>query len=207
MKTFNVPQRSDEWFSLRRGIPTASRFDMIMTAVTCKPSSSQNKLIDELISESLLPPERIERPSADMEHGMILEAEARCGYEFGFAPAKVTEIGFVLSDCGRFGCSPDGLVGEVGGVEIKCPNPATHISYVRGGGLPNDYKTQVHGSMIVTGRKVWDFFSYARGLDPFCVTVQADEFTEQLRAEINRFCEKYDRARALFGLKPLGRSE
>lgn len=204
MKTFNVMQRSEDWFRLRRGIPTASRFDMIMTAVTMKPSSSQAKLIDELLAESLLPMEPVGRKSADMEYGMILEAEARCAYELEFAPCAVTEVGFILSDCGRFGCSPDGLVGETAGVEIKCPNPSTHISYVRAGVLPPDYKCQVHGSMIVSGRKLWDFFSYARGLPPLCITVQWDAFTEQLRGEIERFCEKYDKARAAFDLPPIG---
>lgn len=204
MKTFDVPQRSDEWFKLRRGIPTASRFDMIMTAVTCKPSSSQAKLIDQLLAESLLPAETVERSSADMEHGMILEAEARCAYELGYAPDKVTEVGFILSDCGRFGCSPDGLVGDKRGVEIKCPNPSTQVSYVRAGVLPSEYKCQVHGSMIVSGRSEWDFFSYARGLPPLCVTVRADDFTNKLRVEIDAFCMLYNAARAVFELPPLG---
>lgn len=206
MKILTFPQGSEAWFAARRGLPTASRFDKIIQPVRGGPASAQDKLIDELVAESLLPPETDSRRyvSSDMESGMKLEAEARCAYEFGFANAKVTEVGFVLATCGMFGGSPDALVGEEGGVEIKCPIATTHVGYVRAGVLPDAYKCQVHGHMVVTSRRWWDFFSYHRGLPPFHVRVVADEFTDKLAAELPRFCARLNEARKKFGLAPLG---
>lgn len=139
-----------------------------------------------------------------MEQGMKLEAESRCAYELEFAPAPVTEAGFVLHDSGLFGGSPDALVGDVGGCEIKCPLLATHVGYVRAGVLPDAYKNQCHGYLIVTGRKWWDFFSYARGAEPFYLRVERDDFSEKLEAELYAFCARYNAERAKFNLPPIG---
>lgn len=201
-----APQRSKEWFAARRGIPTASRFDQIITAAKGARSSAQDTLIAELLAESLLPPQEGLIPqfvTPEMEHGMIMEAEARCAYELEFAPAPVVECGFVLHASGLFGGSPDGLVGEDGGVEIKCPAPATHIGYVREGTLPDKYKAQVHGYMITSGREWWDFFSYFRGLPPLRVHVPRDDFTARLHAELLAFSTRYNEARAAFNLPPI----
>lgn len=200
-------QRSEAWFDARRGMPTCSRFDKILTAVQEKPAAAQQSLINELIAETIVPPEEgFIRPStADMEHGMKLEGEARCCYELEHATEPVGEVGFLIHDSGLFGGSPDALVGEVGGVEIKCPKAETHIGYIRGGVLPNDYKCQVHGYLVVTGREWWDFFSYARGFPPFLLRVERSEFTAKLEAELLRFVERYNEARAMFGLPPIGK--
>jgi hypothetical protein len=202
----NVAQRSEEWFAARRGLPTCSRFDMILTPKTGKPASAQETLINQLIAESVLPPEdgllRRNFTTPEIEQGMILEAEARCAYELEHANgAAVTEVGFLRSACGRFGGSPDALVGDEGGVEIKCPQAATHVGYLRAGELPPEYRCQVHGYLVVTGRPWWDFFSYARSFPPLRVRVVADDFTAKLAAELDAFCTRYAAERAKFGLK------
>jgi hypothetical protein len=207
VKVFDYAQRSAEWFAARRGIPTASRFDNIVTPARCDPSTSQAKLINALLAESLCPPEEeiAQYVSPDMEFGMKLEAEARCAYEFEHANKQpIKEVGFILADCGMFGGSPDALVGEEGGVEIKVPAPTTHIGYIRAGVLPQDYKVQIHGHLIVTGRKWWDFWSYARHLPSFRVRVERDDFTKKLETELHAFCARYNEARQKFGLPPLG---
>lgn len=207
MTVLDHPQRSAAWYEARRGIPTCSRFDQIVTAVTGKPSSSQAKLIDELLAESLCPVEEEipEYVTPEMEKGMRLEAEGRCAFEFEFAGKEpIREVGFILSDCGRFGGSPDALVGEDGGLELKCPNPATHIGYIREGVLPSAYRVQLHGYMVVTGRKWWSFMSYARHLPRFHLRIERDDFTAKLAAELDAFCAKYNKARVKFGLPPLG---
>jgi hypothetical protein len=208
MTTLDTPQRSEAWYEARKGLPTCSRFDKILTAVQGKPSSAQNTLINELLAESLCPPQEgmIRLATAEMEYGMKLEAEARCCYEFAFATEPVREVGFILADCGLYGGSPDALVGDLRGVEIKCPNTATHISYFRGGVLPNEYKCQVHGYMIVSKRPAWDFFSYARNVRPFHLPVERDDFTAKLEAALNDFCGRYNEARALFDLPPIGKA-
>lgn len=209
MKAFNVAQRSEAWFNARRGLPTCSRFDSILTPKTGKPAAAQESLINELIAESIAPPDSgFIRPayvSEDMEQGMKLEAEARCAYELEFARAPVQEVGFILHDSGLFGGSPDALVGETGGCEIKCPALSTHVGYVRSGELPSDYRCQVHGYLIVTGRAWWSFFSYARGTEPLHLTVTRDDFTAKLEAELLAFCERYNRERAKFNLPPIGK--
>lgn len=208
MTTFDTPQRSEQWFEARRGLPTCSRFDQILTAVQGKPSSAQEKLINELLAESLCPPEEgflKSYVSPEMEQGMKLEAEARCAYEIEHATEPVREVGFILADCEMFGGSPDALVGENGGVELKCCNAATHIGYFRAGVLPSEYRCQLHGYLIVTGRAWWDFFSYARNLPPFRLRVKRDDFTDKLEAELFNFCQRYNEARKAFSLPIFGR--
>lgn len=209
MKVMTFPQRSEAWYAARRGLPTCSRFDAILTPKTGKPSASQDRLINELIAESKLPAqEGVILPMTDeMEYGMKLEAEARCSYELEHTSGNVTEIGFVLHDSGLFGGSPDALVGNDGGVEIKCPAAHTHIGYVRGEVLPDDYKCQVHGHLIVTGRPWWDFFSYCRHFDPFLVRVVRDDFTAKLESELMAFCERYNAQRVRFGLPTLAQQK
>lgn len=207
MKIFNLNQRSEEWHAVRRGVPTCSRFSSILTAAKGAPSAAQDTLINELIAESILPPDAgFILPSVmtpDMEQGIRLEAEARCCYELEHAKLPLSEVGFVLHDSGLFGGSPDALVGDEGGVEIKCPMLSTHIGYVREGVLPAAYKLQVHGSLVVTGRPWWDFFSYARHAAPFCIRVHRDEFTAKLEAELFAFADRYNAERVKFNLPAL----
>lgn len=207
MKTFDHPQRSPEWFELRRGLPTCSVFDKIVTPSKGEPSSSQDKLINELIAESLCPSMDPGGgyQSADMEIGARTEAEARAFYEFAHAQGPITTPGFCLADCGRFGGSPDALVGEDGGLEIKCPSATTQIAYIRAGTIPNDYRCQIHGYLVVTGRKWWDFLSYHPDLPKFRVRQKRDAFTEKLAAEISAFCDRYNTVRVAFGLAKLGK--
>lgn len=208
MTTIDTQQRSAEWYEARRGMVTASRFDKILTPKEGKPSAQQNTLINELIAESVLPPQEgaIVPATEEMYEGMRLEAEARCYFELEQAKAPVTQVGFCIHESGLFGCSPDGLVGEDGGLELKVPLAKTHIGYVREGGLPDAYKCQVHGSMIVTGRKWWSFFSYSRHFEPFHVRVEWDDFTNKLRSELYFFCARYNAERAKFNLPPIGQT-
>jgi hypothetical protein len=208
MRALLMPQRSLEWFNARRGIPTCSRFDAVLTPKTAKPAAAQETLINTLIAESIAPPEagliKHEYVSEEMIEGMKLEAEARCAYELEHAPAPVSEVGFVMHDSGLFGGSPDALVGDVGGVELKCPLLSTHIGYVRAGTLPDAYKCQVHGYLVVTGRAWWDFFSYARHAAPFHLRIERDDFTAKLESELLAFCARYNAERAKFNLPPIG---
>jgi hypothetical protein len=208
MKIVQVAQRSESWFAARRGIPTASRFDAILTPKTGKPAAAQETLINALIAESIEPPDsgfiRPQFVSEEMEQGMKLEGEGRCSFELEFAQAPVTEVGFVLHESGLFGASPDGLVGDVSGVELKCPKAETLVGYIRAGVLPDAYKAQVHGSMVVTGRDSWSFFAYARHFAPFHILVKRDDFTAALEKELFSFCERYGQVRQQFGLPPIG---
>ena len=184
-----MDQGTKEWWELHRGRPTASNFDRIITPKTMKPSSQEDGYICELIAQIMLPqmnmvPDSyISRPMLD---GIALEPEARRWYEFE-REVEVTQIGFVHTDCGRFGCSPDAMIGTEGCLELKCPLPKTHIAYLIAGTLPDDYRCQVHGELLVTGCAWCDFVSYCPSLPPFIVRVTPDKFTEELAKCLNRF--------------------
>jgi putative phage-type endonuclease len=192
MKTFMFEQYSPEWWAIRKGVPTASSFDKIITAKTMKPSASQDDYICELIADRVTEavPEEDRPMSKAMAAGLEMEPEARRWYELE-CDQDVVQVGFCLDDKGRFGCSPDGLVGDDGGLELKCPMAKTQAKYLLAGTLPDEYKGQVHGQMIVTGRKWWDFASYCPGLPPLLIRVTPDAYTDALRAEMEKFWAKY----------------
>lgn len=192
MKIIDVPQLSPEWFEARRGIPTASQFSRIITAKTGKLAAASDEYICELIAERMsLVPAADWPMNAAMRHGVEFEAEARRWFEFE-AGFEVAQVGLVMSECGRFGCSPDGLIVDGSGVfaaglELKCPQGKTHVKYLLDGTLPDEYRCQVHGCLAVTGLPLWHFVSYAPGFPPLHVRVEADEFTTKLRAALGDF--------------------
>lgn len=196
MTVYDFDQYSDSWWAARRGLPTGSQFGRIITPAKGSYSSSAKGYISELIAEELIPefePDRFE--SAAMAHGTETEDEARRLYAFaqGLDPEQV---GFCVSDCERYGASPDALVGDDGALEIKCPLPKTHVDYLVGGKLPDAYKAQVHGHLLVTGRAWCDFVSYCDGLPLFVCRVTPDDFTEKLASALDRFCDELAETRA-----------
>lgn len=197
MQTIQCEQRSKEWWDARRGVPSASQFGDIMTPKTMKASASQEGYICRLIAEkyaNVWPQENI-YVSPAMQAGIDGEDFARAWYAFD-QDVDVQQVGFVLSDCGRYGCSPDGLIGDDGGLEIKIPDTETHAGYLLRNELPSKYACQVHGCLIVTGRKWWDFMSYSSELPVFRIRVEPDSFTDALRVELDLFCKRYEKALA-----------
>ena len=191
----DIEQGTDEWKLLRKGKPTASNFSSIVTAAKCELSKSADGYINDLIGESFAPVfEPVFQGFWMTRRGTQLEPQARLMFEAhtGF---KVEQVGFVLHDNEILGCSPDGLIADAGqyiaGLEIKCPSPGTHVSYVRAGIVPDEYKQQVHGSMIVTGLNQWHFWSYFPGMKPFHIVVIRDEYTEKMEKALLQFCDRY----------------
>ena len=190
MKILELEQRSPEWFKARSGIPTASEFNTIITT-DGKPSKQRQKYMYALVGERLGGIVDESYQSFAMLQGIEKEKEARALYQLIVEP--VEEVGFCLSDCGRFGCSPDGLVGDNGAVEIKCPLIYTHVGYLIENDLPADYYTQVQGQLLVTGRKWCDFVSYFPGLKPLIIRETPDEvFQKCLKKELELFCNELD---------------
>lgn len=194
-----VEHGSPEWWFARRGVPTASDFDRIITPSTGKVSASALPYACSLIADEFDPHYGFrldEFTSKAMRDGLTNEPRARQLFQLETG-LTVETGGFVR--WGRFGCSPDGLVMDgdavVGGLECKCPTPRVHVEYMYRNALPNDYKPQVHGCMVVTGYRQWWFVSYCKGFPPVIVRVTWDEYTEQLADAIARFGEVYDAAR------------
>jgi hypothetical protein len=152
-----------------------------------KASTSADSYINELIAERLTGLRVPIYVNEHMERGTRLEPEAREMYEF-ITDQKVTEYGFILDDSEEFGCSPDGLVGEDGGIEIKCPADSTMIGYHRNNkSFINKYKQQIMGCMMITGRSWWDLMAYSETIPHLIVRVERDdEYIEKLAAEIQK---------------------
>jgi hypothetical protein len=202
----NVEQGTIEWFLLRSGVLTASRMDKVCSPVKMQyATTGADTLINQLMAEVFLPgaPEMVGAfTSRAMENGTETESEAREYLGF-ITELNIQEVGFIKSECGRFGCSPDGLIvnkdGEyVGGLELKCPLPHTHIGYMRyPADLLKKYKIQVHASLLVSGLKNWKLMSYFPGLDPVIIDVVPDETTDKLRDVLEIFWKNWNTAKQL----------
>lgn len=186
MKIIDCEQRSEEWFKVRLGVPTASEFDKIIT-VKGQPSKSRTRYLYKLAGEFVSGKLEEAYQNGAMLRGIELESEARELYQL-ITDKEVVQAGFCLAD-GGYGCSPDGLIGKTGGLEIKCPTISTHVEYLLDATLPEDYYQQVQGSLFVTGRKWWDFMSYYPGLKPLIVRVEPDaQFQMALAEQLTAFC-------------------
>jgi len=184
-------QGTEEWFAAKRGIPSASQFDKIITTRR-EPSKQRQKYLYRLAGERITGTSEETYQSEAMTRGVAMEAEARETYSF-ITGNPVEETGFLFFD-NRLdrGCSPDGLVLD-GGLEIKCPTMAVHVEYLLAGKLPTDYYQQVHGSMYITGRAWWDFMSFYPGMKPLIIRVERNEdFCKALDMELDKFCQELD---------------
>ncbi len=159
MTIIECDQRSDLWFSSRLGRLTASNLGDAFATTKSGFSTSRRNLRLRLVLERLTgKSQESGYTNAAMERGILLEPEARAAYE-AESGLLVDTVGFIIHDELLTGASPDGLIGEDGGIEIKCPGAAAHLDYLRGE-IPNDYKLQVIHSLWLTGRQWWDFASF-----------------------------------------------
>lgn len=188
-------QGSAAWVEARLGLPTASQFHRIITPTTMKPSASAVGYRHELLAEWLMGEPLEVMDEGFMERGMMLEDGARRFYEM-MRETDVERVGFLWREDRRCGCSPDGLVGDRGGVEIKCPSPGIHVSYLLGG--PGDkYRAQIQGCLWIAERDWWDFLSYHPTMPPALIRVERDEpFIAALADAVTRFCDELDAAKA-----------
>lgn len=190
MRIVECQQGSPEWHALRLAVPTASEFGCIITPKKAQLAEAHEGYIDRLIDEAVRPDvERGFGGNAHTERGNELEPDARRLYAF-MRDVEPQVVGFVLRDDGMAGCSPDSLIGDDGGLEIKCPDGPTHVGYLRAGVLPDKYKPQVHGSLLITGRKWWDFMSHCPGHKPLIVRVTPDSYTAKLSELLDAFIVK-----------------
>ena len=188
----DAPQGTPEWFSARCGIPSASNFDKIVTS-TGVPSKQAQKYLYQLAAERVTGRAEEGYTNAAMERGKETEQEARNLYEV-LNDVQIQQVGVCFPDeRKRFCASPDGLVGDDGLIEIKCPLAYASVGYLLDKTLPVDYVQQVQGQLLVTGRKWVDFLSYYPGLKPMIVRVDRDEkFISLLSEALERFVEELE---------------
>lgn len=163
MQIINFQQGTQEWLDARLGVITASKFG----AATAKLKSGAAAAVatdyaQQLAYErALLAPADIVVSNAAMRRGSELEPAARRWYESQTGEI-VEQTGLILSDCGTFGYSPDGLVGEDGALEIKCPLGKQFLAAITAEDW-SDYLHQVQGGLWLTGRKWCDLIIYTDG--------------------------------------------
>lgn len=188
-----ILQRTDEWQLQRLGKATASRFYDIVKG---ERFAAWKNYKAELVTERLtgLPTETFQ--SSSMIWGTDSEPLARLRYILA-TRNRVEECGFFEHESLAAGASPDGLIGEDGGLEIKCPNTATHISTLRTSKIPDLYMAQIQGGMWITGRKFWDYVSFDPRLPDnaamFITRVERDDaYIEALEGKVRLFLKEVD---------------
>lgn len=201
----DVDQYSDAWNKLRLGLPSSSQFKKIITEKKGELSKSRTDYMYHLLAEKALgrPIDTFTTPA--MERGSELEPEAVGYYEF-MEGVEAKRIGFVTDDNRRYGCSPDRLIGEDGLLEIKCPSPNTHMRYLLEGSHEADYRQQVQGQLLVTGRKWVDLISYhpefPENLKLAIVRIEADwEYQGLLSNALDEFLSEMASATIKLGQK------
>lgn len=196
-KIIDCEQRSEAWFQARLGLHTMSFADKLITAVTGKRSTSADDVINRLVAEKVMgqPDETFQ--SDAMLRGKELEDEALRYINFTHG-LDFKPIGFLDSGKG-YGCSPDALdLTNSMGLELKCPSAHTHIEYISAGCLPNKYRAQVQGSLLVTGFKQWIFVSYHPDIKPLFVVVERDQkFIDSLYEILVDNCKEVERRHKL----------
>lgn len=186
MQIIECEQGTPEWLAARAGIPTASEFHTVM-AVGKQGGKSVTRVayLNKLAGEILTGEPMESYVSAAMERGSLMEDEARDLYAFQYN-VEPRRVGFVRN--GEKGASPDSLIGESGGLEIK--SAAAHIQIARllDGGLPSEHKAQVQGNLWVCEREWWDFCSYCPKLPMLRVRVYRDEtYIAKIANEVELF--------------------
>jgi hypothetical protein len=171
MKIIDCEQGTDEWFQARLGIPSASMFNKIITPAKLQVSKQADDYVNKLCAEWVRNQGEDSYQSFDMKRGIDVEEEARDFYQF-HTDYEVAQVGFCVADSGAYGCSPDGLIIDEGGVEIKCPTAGVHFGYLIDDMVPAIYRLQVLGSLLVTDYAWWDFVSYHPDMKPLIVRTQ-----------------------------------
>lgn len=183
LQFIDCDQNSDEWYQARLGIPTASAFKDILAKGEGKMRKAyMMKLAGELITGE---PASGQHKSADMERGHEMEAEARDAYTFATG-AELIQVGFVTD--GKVGCSPDRLIGDDGGLEIKTAFPHILAEHLLADRVPPEHIAQVQGSMWITDRKWWDVCIYWPRMPVFIKRVERDDgYIANLAGAVTQF--------------------
>jgi len=192
-----IEQRSDEWFAARIGKVTASRVADVIAKTKTGYSATRDNYMAQLVCERLTGQKGESFTNAAMQWGTETEPLARISYEVA-QNVLVDEVGFVPHPTIEMaGASPDGLVGDDGLLEIKCPNTATHIETLLSQTVPTKYYTQMQFQLASTGRKWCDFVSFdnrlPKELQLFVKRVLRDDmYIRLMEEEIIKFLNELD---------------
>lgn len=192
-----MEQRTAAWMACRLGKVTASKVADVLAKTKTGVSASRTNYLSDLVVERLTGQQAEFYQNDAMAWGTETEPQARMAYE-AFKGVLVDEEGFIdHPSISNFGCSPDGLVGDSGLIEIKCPNSKTHIDTLLSGKAPSKYIPQMQTQMAVTGRQWCDFVSFdprlPEDLQLFVVRVNRDnDYIANLEKEVSAFLQEVD---------------
>jgi putative phage-type endonuclease len=193
-----VQQGTEAWHQLRLGKVTASRVADLLAKTKTGPSASRGNYLIELALQRVTKTIEESYTNAAMEWGTQTEPQARVAYEVKTGNF-VDQVAFIdHHTIAGFGCSPDGIVAADGLIEIKCPNSATHWSYIKANEPPNKYFIQMQAQMAVTGAKWCDFVSFDPRMPErsqlLVVRVMRDpEYILYMEAEISSFLKEVEK--------------
>ncbi len=187
LEIIECEQNSPEWMAARLGLPTASRFSDILAKGEGKVRA---RYLRDLAAEIIRGyPEPDAYSNAHMDRGHEQEAEARALYALTYAP--VTRVGFLRN--GRAGASPDSLVGDKGGLEIKTAMGHIQVDRLQRGTVPSEHVAQVQGTLWISEREWWDFMSYSPDMPPLVVRAYRDDaYIAQLAKAVDAFTDELD---------------
>lgn len=192
----DLGQRSEEWYEVRRGIVTASIVGKLLTpTLKVADNDTSRALVATLAAERITGETEPSFMNDDMMRGVLHEPIARERYA-EVNGVEVAEVGFVVrEDWGfKIGASPDGLIGDVGGLEVKCPRAKTHIHTIIADEVPPHHMAQIQTSLLVSGRRWWDLVSFCAGLPMWTKRVLPDpawhEAIVAAVASFERSCEE-----------------
>lgn len=197
MNSPEFDQGSPQWLQIRCGKVTASRVADLIAKTKTGFGASRANYAAQLIAERLTGEVAESYSNSAMQWGTEQEPEARLAYEFR-TDTEVEQVAFVAHPTIKMsGASPDGLVGDEGMVEIKCPNTATHLDTLLTGIIPSKYETQMLWQMACTGRAWCDFVSFDPRLPEnmrlFIKRLQRDDARiAELEAEVTAFLFEID---------------
>ncbi len=192
-----IEQGTPEWHQLRAGKVTASRVADILAQTRTGPSASRQNYLIELALQRSTGTIEPSYTNAAMEWGTQTEPQARVAYEVETGNF-VDQVAFIdHPTIANFGCSPDGLIGDDGLIEIKCPNSATHWEYFKAKKPPQKYVTQIQTQLCVTGRKWCDFVSFDPRMPSrsqlLIVRVDRDEvFIAEIEEKVKQFLSEVE---------------
>jgi hypothetical protein len=182
IEVFDCEQGSPEWFECRRGIPTASEFATVMAKGEGK---TRRTYLLKLLGERLTGEPTESYSNVHMERGKEMEAEARAMYEF-MKDVETRQVGFIRN--GDRGASPDSLIENNGGCEIKTKLPHLQLDVLLRDRLPPEHVAQCQGFLWVAEREWVDFVSYWPKLPLFVKRVYRDEeYIKNLASEVALF--------------------
>ncbi len=188
-------QGSAEWLAMRLGKVTASKVsDVLSKGRGSAPSKMSETYMIELIAEVLTGNSKPFFENDAMRWGTETEPQARAMYAVNNDFVDVKEVAFVEHN-EQVGISPDGLIGEDGLLEIKCPNTTTQIKRALSNDYSADYKAQIQMQLWVTERKWCDFLSFDPRLDCEAGYLQQrvfrdEEYIEEMKTKVYAFVEK-----------------